>query len=432
MHTFIHSCVHTCIHSYVGASIHAYIRASMHACIHSYIHSHIRTYIHTHMPFMLQYVCFLYIAGGGGAGPSSILGGSRMGPSGSVDDTVIASLIWDSPSHHHQSHEAPSPGLQKSPLHKSTSALTDLQEGGVVSMATTTATASHFNYQGQPHLVPHNSRDQYNRSVSYRAPDDMFSPPPLPPVSAIPTRNQGTGLPDFNLTDEIFQHFSGRSAPRRDVTPPNSALPEYLSPRQTAGPDVRSSHFPLPPPMTSSPIKRNSSPEVVGRYYGDQRAQSNSPDVFLPTPEHHRHWQPQHAHSHSNSHHLGGAPGRSPHSNSRSSSTSKTNYRSGMTGAPPQSVTSPPWYDGMGAGHQHYHQGHHSHHHKPHTETNRTPHREEGGAYHHGQQQQHTPKSAGAVPLPRRRNEESVGIQEFLHDLASSKTNPFNEGGTLV
>ena len=330
-----------------------------------------------------------------------------MGQTGSVDDTVIASLIWDSPSHHHHSHSTPnpSPNLQRSPLHKSTSALTDLQEGGVVSTATPTSTVSHFNYQGQPHLTPHNSREYYNRSASYRPPEDVFSPP-----SSGATRNQGAGLPDFDLANEIFQHFSGRST-RRDMTPPPSNRSEYLSSRQTPP------SFPLPP----SPLKRTSSPDLVagGRLYGDQRARSNSPDMILPTPEHHRHWQP-----YSNSHQQG-TPGLIAHpSTPPSRSSSKSNYRGGSTGAAPQSVTSPPWYDGA----SHHHQ-HHSH---PHIDTSRTPHREEGGAYRQGQQQlHHSPKPAAGVPLPRRQNEESLGIQEFLTDLASSRTNPFNDG-TLV
>lgn len=367
--------------------------------------------------------------------PGSILGGSRMGPSGSVDDTMIASLIWDSPSRD-TTNTSSAGGLQKSPLHKSTSALTDLQDGGVVPTTSTPGTTSHFNYPGHPHLAPHSSQEHQNRSTSYRPPEDMFSPPPLTPVSAGYTaapRNQG-GLPDFDLADQIFQHFSGHS--RRDVTPPSSARHHdyHLSPRQISGPELRS-NFPLP--SHSSPIKRTSSPDIGGYYlHGDQRARSNSPDVYLPTPDHYHHRQQQQsmAHSYSNSYHSGGTPARNAHSNppSRSGSSTKGNYRAGMTGANPQSVTSPPWYDGTGTSH-HHHQQHHTHHHKSHSETSRTSHREEGGAYRQGQQQQqhNSPKST-VVPMPRRRNEETAEIQEFLHDLANRDTNPFNDGGTLV
>ena len=388
--------------------------------------------------FSCDYVRMYLPAHTTAAVPGSVLGGSRMGHSGgSVDDTMIASLIWDSPSHPAPHDPASTSGLQKSPLHKSTSALTDLQD---VPMTTSTLGA-HVNYQGHPHLAPHNSREYHNRSTSYRPPEDMFSPPPLTPVSAglaAPPRNHG-GLPEFDLTDEIFQHFSGRS--RRDVTPPTTARHDYhLSPRQTSGPELRT-HFPLPPHFSSSPIKRTSSPDIGTRHlHGDQRARSNSPDMYLPTPEHYHYRQQQQqqqptAHSYSNSYHSGGTPSRNAHSNppSRPGSGSKGNYRSGMTGANPQSaVTSPPWYDGTGMSHQH-HQQHHTHHHKPHTEsTNRTSHREEGGAYRQGQQHQHSSTKPAAVPMPRRRNEETAEIQEFLHDLAKRETNPFNDGGTLV
>ena len=374
--------------------------------------------------------------------PGSVLPGSRLGPIGSVDDTVIASLIFNSPSHPSATSHSSNAGggLQKSPLHKSTSALTDLQESArVVPTSTTPGGGAHVNYQGHPHLAPHNSREYHNRSMPHRSSDDMFSPPPLTPVSAghSATPHNHGGLPEFDLTDEIFQHFSGRS--RRDVTPPTSSRHDYhLPPQQTSGPELRS-HFPLHPNSSSSPIKRNLSPDVGAshHHYGDQRARSNSPDVYLPAPEHYRYrqqQQPSMAHSYTNSYHSGGTPSRNAHSNppSRSGSSAKaSNYRSGMTGASPHppSVTSPPWYDGTS--HQH-HQQHHTHHHKPTTETIRSSHREEGGAYRQGQQHQHSANKSAAVPMPRRRNEETAEIQEFLHDLAKRETNPFNDGGTLV
>lgn len=328
----------------------------------------------------------------------SVLGGSRAGPSGSVDDTYIANIIWDSPSPSEPAHPAP---LQKSPLHKSTSALSDLQDVGVGTMATPSSSSA--NYQGQPRLAaPTNSRlhgTEYHNS-SYRAPDDLN-------VSGASTRNPGMGLPDVDLANEIFQHFTRT---RKEVTPPPSALPNYMSPRQNT-------QFSLP--QTSSPIRRTSSPDVLR---GDQRTSSTSPDVFLPTPEHHHRQQPV-SHSHSNSYHPV-SPGRNAYSNPPSRSNSKQNFKPGTTGANPQSVTSPYRYDGMGTGY--HHERPHAHRHQSHSDI--PPYRDEGGVYRHRQQ---TPRSAG-MPL-QRQHEES--LETFLNDLQESKTNPFGSeggGGTLV
>lgn len=273
---------------------------------------------------------------------------------------------------------------------------------------------SSVNYQGQTHLTTPTSRSftsvHYNTSTSYRPPEDFDL---SPPTGTGRHRSHGEGLPDFNLTDEIFQHFSRTN---KQVTPPPSALPDYLSPRQP-GSDQRS-HFPLPP--TSSPIKRSSSPDlgIHMSLRGDQRARSNSPDVFLPTPEHHR--QQPVSHSYSNSYHPT-TPGWNVYSNPPSRSNSKPTYRPGPTGANPLPVTSPPWYDGIGTSYpqQPPSVGLHS---------DIGPLREEGRAYHQGQQ----PPRSAAVPLPRRRNEESLDMQEFLQTLADSKTNPFDSEGTLV
>ena len=356
--------------------------------------------------------CSLHTANSTAALPGSVLGGSRTGPSGSVDDTYIANLIWDSPSHTDGGLNPSS--LQKSPLHKSTSALTDLQDGGV---APTPQSSS--NYQGHPHVTSPSSRsytsEYYNTSTTYRPPEDLDLSPPPPTMTTRVHRNQSAGgLPDFNLTDEIFQHFART---RKQVTPPPSALSDYLPRHTTLEPQ---SQFPMP--YTSSPIKRTSSPDLglsMG-IRGDQRARSNSPDIFLPTPEHHHRQQPV-SHSYSTSHYPM-SPGRNSHSNPPSRSNSKPNFRSGTTGTNPQPVTSPPYYDGMGTS---YHQQPLPVHRHQHTDMPAL--REEGGAYHQGQQ----PPRTAAIPLPRRRNEESLDMQEFLQTLAESKTNPFNEG-TLV
>ena len=384
---------------------------------------------------VLYIVSVFCIAGSGiGALPGPVLGGSRMRPSGSVDDTYIANIIWDS-SPFHPSHDPPSSSssssLQKSPLHKSTSALTDLQEGGVIPMTMNPSVNTGSNRQGQPHLMPHNSRShtsEYYSSCRHHDDLDGFPTPPTPRTAGVVQQGSGSArLPEFNLADEIFQHFS---RPVREVTPPpTSARPSYVSPRQTTpGSELRTHHFPLPP-HTSSPIKRASSPDIGGHLHGnDLRGRSSSPDMFLPTPEHHHHQnyrQQPVSHSYSNSYHST-TPGRNAHSNPPSRSNSKPNFRPGTTGAAPtQSVPSPHWHDGMG--HQHQTPSPNT---KHHPNNDMTTLREEGGAYHQGQQQKQPPRSP-AVLSPRRRNEDSVEIQEFLQDLAQSKTNPFGEG-TLV
>ena len=80
----------------------------------------------------------------------------------------------------------------------------------------------------------------------------------------------------------LLQHFSSRDS--KQVTPPPSALPDYMSPRQPGS--EQHPHYPVP--HTSSPNKRMSSPDlgITMQVRGDQRARSNRPDLFLPTPEH--------------------------------------------------------------------------------------------------------------------------------------------------
>lgn len=336
----------------------------------------------------------------------SVLGGSRTGPSGSVDDTYIANIIWDSPPRPDAPVD-PSSGLQKSPLHKSTSALTDIHEDGGPPGVQSSA-----NYQGHPYVTSPNSRsyssNHHSTSVSNHQHHEGSSSGRRNP--------SGGGLPDFNLTDEIFQHFLRSN---KQVTPPPSGIPDYISPRQPSSESY--SHFPMP--NTSSPIKRTSSPDMGVRIppRGDQHARSNSPDVFLPTPEH-LHWQQPMSHSYSNSYH---PPMPAAYTSTPSRSNSKPNVRPGMTGANPQPVSGSYWHDGMGTGYQQQAPPVLRHHH-----SDVGPHREEGGAFRQGQ---HPPRSA-AILSPRQQKEESIDMQEFLQTINDSATNPFGAGGggTLV
>ena len=268
---------------------------------------------------------------------------------------------------------------------------------------------SSANYQGYPHVTSPSSRsygsNYHPTSMSNHQHEGSSGGRRHP---------SGGGLPDFNLTDEIFQHFLRSN---KQVTPPPSGLPDYISPRQ---PSTEShSHFPMP--HTSSPIKRNSSPDMGVRIppRGDQHARSNSPDVFLPTPEH-LHWQQPMSHSYSNSYHPP-MPERNAYISTPSRSNSKPNTR-----ATPQPVSGSYWHDGMGTGYQQQQPAQGLRHH--HSDVG--PLREEGGAYRQGQ----PPPRSPAIPSPRRQKEESIDMQEFLQTINDSNTNPFGAGGggTLV
>ena len=353
--------------------------------------------------------------------PAAVLGGARGAPTASVDDTYIANIIWDSPS---SSDGFGSSSLQKSPLHKSTSALSELQQDGGSSSTPPhpPAPSSHFhNYSAHSRLPPPPmasrsfSSDYHNTPSSSFYHDDLELSPPSSTVSvntsamAGPGHPNQSGLRDFDLAEEFLQHFSRDT---RQVTPPPGALPDYMSPRQ---PNMESRmHYPSP--HTSSPIKRMSSPDVglSMQMRGELRAQSNSPDFFLPAPDHH-YRQPV-AHSYSSSYQPP-APSRNAYSNPPSRSNSKPNFRPGMTGAHPQPSPNPHWYDGAGHPPPPAHRHHHS---------DVSPHREGSGQQRTAQQ---LPRSG--IPLPRRHNEDTLDIQEFLQTVAESKTNPFGEG-TLV
>ena len=196
------------------------------------------------------------------------------------------------------------------------------------------------------------------------------------------------------------------------MTPPPSALLDYMSPCQPGS--EQHPHYPVP--HTSSPIKRVSSPDlgIAMQVRGDQRARSNSPDLFLPTPEHYR--QQPVSHSYSSSHQAS-APGRNAYSNPLSWSNSKPSFRPGTTEANPQPAPNPHWYDGMGTGYQQQPMPVHG---QQHSDMGLL--REEGGAYRQGQQ----PQRSAAMQSPRRQNDDTLDMQEFLQILAESKTNnPF-------
>lgn len=164
---------------------------------------------------------------------------------GSIDDNFLASMIFDTPTKP-TSHGPSSPSLQKSPLHKSTSALNEMP------VATSTPPSSAFaptsfggpneqytpggtsNYQGHSRMQTpgyEHSHSDYNRfrydpmtrfmvgggelyadeydisppgsTVSASGRASVFSPP-----SNVSRRSDQQGLKEFDLADAFLQHFS--------------------------------------------------------------------------------------------------------------------------------------------------------------------------------------------------------------------------------
>ena len=235
-------------------------------------------------------------------------------------------MIFDTPTKPNTS----SSSLQKSPHHKSTSALNDVQ-----SSPTPNSTPQHNAHTQNKHIplsnshslarhppshhhtVPHHEHSHSDRSytsdyngsarftVSGAFPENYDLSPPssvvnaqrtiTSPQSAPPTQKQSNqGLRDFNLTDEFLQHFSPHG---RDPRPPGhtpSPGGQYhhahhhqqqhgnYSPKKIP-PDQRS-RLPFDVPGTSSPVtryKRASSPDirfpVEGKTRGYLPQQNRSP-----------------------------------------------------------------------------------------------------------------------------------------------------------
>ena len=173
----------------------------------------------------------------------------------SIDDTFLANMIFDTPNKSANT----SSSLQKSPHHKSTSALND-----VTAPAPHTASHPHTSH---PHSAafPNPSFASEFESPSYLAnltsgfADEFDSSPNASIVSGQSnvfsksgSRHSNQALRDFDLTEDILQHFSMNETPvHRHANP----KPAYNSPVKDV--DI---------PATSSPVtryKRSSSPAMI-------------------------------------------------------------------------------------------------------------------------------------------------------------------------
>ena len=348
-------------------------------------------------------------------------------------------MIFDTPP------TKPSSSMQKSPLHKSTSALNDLQSTHHQQQQHTpaprqTPVSATQSFIFHPHHKQsfssiHSDRSvtsDYGDSPSYLSSvgftDDLDISPPSSVVSTNTsivshnTRRQGNGLREFDLTEEYLHHLSKE---KRDTFSPPPPPPGFRGtspgnrrtpPRQ---PNADSgAKFQLQLPQTSSPVsrfRRAPSPELVSCFkrgsspdlhvdhtaggYPHGLAASNrfhrgsSPDLYLPEPDDY--------HVYSSSYHppsnfgLGAA-----HSNSTPPRrSSKPGY-----GVSP----SPNWYV---------------------AETEVGQHDPANGIQDPNYQPGLLPGSRR--PLPRKPSEERYDLQEMLKIWAESSKNPFGEG-TLV
>ena len=184
----------------------------------------------------------------------------------SIDDTFLANMIFDTPNKSANT----SAGLQKSPHHKSTSALNDV---------TTSAphTASHP-HSSHPHSAafPNRSFASEFDSPSYLAnltsgfADEFDSSPTSSIVSGQSNvfaksgnRHSNQALRDFDLTEDFLQHFSMKETPGHRHGNPK---PAYNSPVK----DVEIA-------ATSSPVtryKRSSSPAIMVQEHTRYRSAS--------------------------------------------------------------------------------------------------------------------------------------------------------------
>ena len=260
----------------------------------------------------MSMVCCNFFSAGILAIPGSVPTSRRRSGTpggGSIDDNFLASMIFDTPTKP-TSHGTSSPSLQKSPLHKSTSALNEMP------VATSTPPNGSFalpssggqytpggssNYQGYSHMqVPghEHSYSDYNRfgydamtrfmvgggdpyadeydisppgsTVSASGRSSVFSPP-----SNVSRRSDQQGLRDFDLADEFLQHFSssrGHQQPHyisgenhtHAGPPPNVKSEQSFARLQGGGHRLNTSDN-VVIPANSSPVtryKRASSPNL--------------------------------------------------------------------------------------------------------------------------------------------------------------------------
>ncbi len=342
-------------------------------------------------------------------------------PTGTVDDTYIANLVFDTAGAQGSSLN----GLQKSPHHKSTSALNDLISPSAHPPTSSSSTRlhvpissshSHLSYQQSKHSSVHSEHSlasDYSETPSYLSSFGFHDDLDLSPTSSVlsahtPNVSQNRKwddhrLRDFDLAEEYLQHLGRDQRDRRSpvVTPGAGSTGKPASQRQPAmRHPVHSSagqHFNYP--STSSPVNRHqrgSTPDMMLDHSGYQ-PRSSSPDPYLPAPDFLQYSSSYQPPSHI-PHHLSGYP-----RHHQPSGPSPTTGHKASVG----SASSTCWYD------------------------NEFEYSGQDASLHH-----HPPVSAGARPTsprakPRKASEESYDLQEMLRIWAESKQNPFGEG-TLV
>ena len=330
----------------------------------------------------------------------------------SVDDTYLASMIFNTPS----PKQSPAGStLQKSPHHKSTSALNDLASGQQdgphhhTPLSSTQSFAYHPHHKSSIHSE-HSFMSDYTEQSSHHSgafEDDFEVSPPSSVVSAsagyfsqVPRRDHH--LREFDLTEDFLQHFS-RERRDRHTPPPNmpSSHQTHFSPRR---PNTDSGYGSRLLPVTSSPVshKRSSSPDIPpfsadsrrdGTRYG-----SSSPDLYLPEPDLHQYsssYQPP-------------------------SAFSRTLPNPNQPSSHHHSNANPNWYMNEGVDRGYWHSGH------------RGGGGGGGGGYHSTSHTLPPPSAQKNLPPPgKNQMDESIDLQDMLKIWDESKKNPFGEG-TLV
>ena len=200
-------------------------------------------------------------------------------------------MIFDTPSKSSNQNSS----LQKSPHHKSTSALNDVTASTSAQPPThtpVTATQSHAPHKQSvssaysDRSLANTDSPNYLANLTSGFADEFDSSPTSSVVSSQSNifpkqanRHSNQGLREFDLTEDFLQHFSMRDpgsgrgsnhAPYEAGIVRNSSTPKFNSPVKPGGVDI---------PVTSSPVtryKRSSSPNLV--YLGDKgHHRSSSP-----------------------------------------------------------------------------------------------------------------------------------------------------------
>ncbi len=253
----------------------------------------------------------------------------------SIDDNFLASMIFDTPPKHTGSNPST---LQKSPHHKSTSALSDIQTNLAPSSKTTPSSPVpplHHPHGRKSHTLAVTDSPSYLSSIGGYADEfDDLSPDSSsvssanasfisgysggggnggggrggPSAVTIGGGGGGMNSRNFDLADEFLQHFSGGNSGggggggggggRIGERPSNSPTGSYSSPRKPSDPGYHGKgHIEIPTSSSSSSsisrYKRASSPTVG--YPADSHQQVVSrEEVGSGHAHHHAHHAAKH------------------------------------------------------------------------------------------------------------------------------------------